>query len=169
MKKNCLIAISAILLAGCGGDEFQDLRDFVKNAGADMRGKVAPPPEIKPYEPFSYDNSAGLSDPFKPRKMDLKAGPGGLNQPNFDRPKEELEEFPLDSLRMVGYLELGNVGYAVIRSSDGKLHRVKAGNYIGQNFGKITSVTETEVRIREMVQDSTGDWSERESSLQLVE
>lgn len=169
MIRTCLIAISALLLAGCGGDEFQDLRDFVKNAGADMRGKVEPPPEIKPYEPFSYDNSAGISDPFKPRKTDLKAGPGGLNQPNFDRPKEELEEFPLDSLRMVGYLELGNVGYAVVRSSDGKLHRVKAGNYIGQNFGKIISITETEMRIREMVQDSTGDWAERESSLQLVE
>ncbi len=169
MKKICLTAISALLLAGCGGDEFQDLRDFVKNAGADMRGKVEPPPEIKPYEPFSYDNSTGISDPFKPRKMELKAGLGGLNQPNFDRPKEELEEFPLDSLKMVGYLELGNVGYAVVRSSDGKLHRVKAGNYIGQNFGKITSITETEIQIREMVQDSTGDWTERDSSLQLVE
>jgi type IV pilus assembly protein PilP len=170
MKVVYLAMMLAVVLAGCGGDEFQDLRDFVKNAGADMRGKVEPPPEIKPYEPFNYDNASAIQDPFKPRKADLKSsGQAGLNQPNLDRPKEELEEFPLDSLRMVGYLQLANVDFAVVRSSDGKLHRVKAGNYIGQNFGKIISISETELKIKEMVQDSTGDWSERESSLQLVE
>jgi type IV pilus assembly protein PilP len=165
-----MMLASSLLIVGCGGEEFQDLRDFVKNAGADMRGKVEPPPEIKPYEPFSYDNSTGIQDPFKPRKADLKnSSHAGQNQPDLDRPKEELEEFPLESLRMVGYLQRAKTGYAVIRSSDGKLHRVKAGNYIGLNFGQIVSVTDTEIKIKEMVQDSAGDWSERESSLQLVE
>lgn len=165
-----MMIFASLLLAGCGGEEFQDLRDFVKNAGADMRGKVEPPPEISPYEPFSYDNSTAIQDPFKPRKADLKnASHSGINQPNLERPKEELEEFPLESLRMVGYLQQSNMGYAVIRSSDGKLHRVKAGNYVGLNFGQIISVTDTEMKIKEMVQDSAGDWSERESSLQLVE
>lgn len=164
-----MLALS-LLIVGCGGEEFQDLRDFVKNAGSDMRGKVEPPPEIKPYEPFNYDNSTAIQDPFKPRKADLKsASHAGQNQPDLDRPKEELEEFPLESLRMVGYLQRARVGYAVIRSSDGKLHRVKAGNYIGLNFGQIISVADTEIKIKEMVQDSAGDWSERESSLQLVE
>jgi len=93
----------------------------------------------------------------------------GLNQPNLDRPKEELEDFPLESLSMVGYLFQKNVGHAVIRSSEGRIYRVKAGNYIGQNFGQIISVSETEVKIKEMVQDSAGDWSERESTLQLME
>jgi type IV pilus assembly protein PilP len=161
---------ASLLIVGCGGEEFQDLRDFVKNAGADMRGKVEPPPEIKPYEPFSYDNSTAIQDPFKPRKADLKnSSHAGQNQPDLDRPKEELEEFPLESLKMVGYLQRAKTGYAVIRSSDGKLHRVRAGNYIGLNFGQIISVTDTEIKIKEMVQDSAGDWSERESSLQLVE
>lgn len=170
MRTAYLMIFAALLLAGCGGEEFQDLRDFVKNAGADMRGKVEPPPEIKPYEPFSYDNSAALQDPFKPRKTDLKSGGrSGLNQPNLDRPKEELEEFPLEGLRMVGYLQQGNVGYAIVRATDGKLHRVKAGNYVGLNFGQIISISDTEMKIKEMVQDSAGDWSERESSLQLVE
>jgi type IV pilus assembly protein PilP len=165
-----MMLASSLLIVGCGGEEFQDLRDFVKNAGADMRGKVEPPPEIKPYEPFSYDNSTGIQDPFKPRKADLKnSSHAGQNQPDLDRPKEELEEFPLESLRMVGYLQRAKTGYAVIRSSDCKLHRVKAGNYIGLNFGQIVSVTDTEIKIKEMVQDSAGDWSERESSLQLVE
>ncbi len=162
--------LALVFLAGCGGDEFQDLRDFVKNAGADMRGKVEPPPEIKPYEPFTYDNDTNLPDPFKPRKQELKNAPRtGLNQPNLNRPKEELEDYPLESLKMVGYLSQKGVGEALIRSSEGKIYRVKAGNYIGLNFGQVTSVTETEVKIKEMVQDSVGDWTERESSLQLAE
>lgn len=156
------------LLAGCGGDEIQDLRDFVKNAGVDMRGKVEPPPDIKPYEPFTYENDASLPDPFKPRKQNVRASVGG-GQPNLDRPKEELEDYPLESLKMVGYLFQKKVGHAIIRSSEGKIYHVKAGNYIGQNFGRVVSVTETEVKIKEMVQDSAGDWAERESTLQLME
>ncbi len=170
MNISRLIFLTALLLAGCGGEEFQDLRDFVKNAGADMRGKVAPPPDIKPYEPFSYDNDSNLPDPFKPRKQDARnSGHSGQNQPNLNRPKEELEDFPLESLKMVGYLSQKGVGQAVIRSAEGKIYRVKVGNYIGLNFGQVTSVTETEVKIKEMVQDSVGDWTERESSLELVE
>lgn len=158
------------LLTACGETEFQDLHDFVKNSGANMRGKVDPPPEIKPYEPFNYDNSIGLPDPFKPRKQDVKStNRPGLNQPDMQRHREALEEFPLDGLKMVGYLYQGKLGHAIIRSPDGKLHRVKTGNYLGQNFGQITAITDTEIKIKETIQDSTGDWSERMISLQLVE
>jgi type IV pilus assembly protein PilP len=165
-----LLMLATLLLVGCGGDEFQDLRDFVKDSGADLRGQVDPAPEIKAYEPFPYDNSAALPDPFKARKQETKNVSGsGMNQPDLARPKQELEEFPLESMKMVGYLRKGNEGNAIIRSSEGKLHRVKVGNYVGMNFGQITSITETEVRVKEMVQDGAGDWLERESSLQLVE
>jgi type IV pilus assembly protein PilP len=163
------LVLTSALLAGCGGEEFQDLRDFVKNAGADMRGKIPPPPEVKPYEPFVYGNEANLPDPFKPRKPDRSAGRPGLNQPDMDRPKEALEEFPLENLRMVGYIYQNKVGYAVIRAPDGKLHRVRAGNYVGMNFGLIKEVSDTELLIQETVQDSAGDWSERVSTLQLIE
>ena len=163
------LLLASILLTGCGGEEFQDLNDFVKNSGADMRGKIPPPPEVKLYEPFVYDNEANLPDPFKPRKPDLRSGRGGINQPDLERPKEALEEFPLENLRMVGYLFQNKIGYAVIRAPDGKLHRIKAGNYIGLNFGLIKEVTETEVIVKEVVQDSAGDWSDRVSSLQLLE
>jgi len=159
----------SLLLAGCGGEEYQDLRDFVKNSGADMRGKIEPPPEVKPYEHFAYANDTNLPDPFKPRKPEKRPGGGGINQPDLDRPKEALEEFPLENLKMVGYLYRSKVGYAVIRATDGKLNRVKAGNYIGLNFGLIKEVTDTEIIIKEMVQDSAGDWSERVSTLQLLE
>ncbi|HUX89278.1 MAG TPA: pilus assembly protein PilP [Gallionellaceae bacterium] len=165
-----LMLLATVLLMACGGEEFQDLQDFVRDSGADLRGQVDPAPEIKPYEAFAYDNSASLPDPFKPRKQETKNFSGsGLNQPDLSRPKQELEEYPLEGLKMVGYLRKGSVGNAIIRSTDGKLHRVKAGNYMGMNFGQITSVTETEVKVKEMVQDSAGDWLERESSLQLVE
>lgn len=170
MKTSFTLVFAVLLLSACGGEEFQDLRDFVNNAGADMRGKVAPPPDIKPYEPFAYDNSTSLPDPFRPRKAEAHGKSGsGQNQPDFSRPKQELEDYPLESLRMVGYLYQKGVGHAVIRSSEGKIYRVKAGNYIGLNFGQITSVNETEITVKEMVQDSAGDWTERESNLQLVE
>jgi type IV pilus assembly protein PilP len=87
----------------------------------------------------------------------------------LDRPKEALEEFPLESLKMVGYLYQNKVGHAIIRTTDRKLYRVKAGNHIGLNFGLIKEVTETSVIIKELVQDSGGDWTERDSSLQLME
>jgi len=168
--KPAYLFLIPFLLAACGGEEFQDLHVFVKNAGSDMRGKVDPPPQIKQYEPFNYDNSSNLPNPFMERKPVLKNGAfSGLNQPDLNRHREALEEFPLDGLKMVGFLLQGKDGYAIIRSPDSKLHRVKVGNYMGQNFGKISSITETDVQLKEMIQDSSGDWSERVSSLQLVE
>ncbi len=163
------LVLTTVLLAGCGGEEYQDLRDFVKNAGANMRGKIPPPPEVKPYEAFAYNNDAGLPDPFKPRKPALKSGQAGLNQPDLDRPKEALEEFPLEGLKVVGYLQQSKVGYAIVRAPDSKLYKVKVGNYLGLNFGKILDITDSEVVIKEVIQDSSGDWSERMSTLQLVE
>ena len=170
MRLAGLLLFTSLLLSACANEEFQDLRDFVKETSSGMRGKVDPTPEIKPYEPFVYDNSIGLPDPFKPRKPEAKSGDlPGLNQPDMKRRREALEELPLESLKMVGFLYRDKVGHAIVRSSDGKLHRVKTGNYLGSNFGQIISVTETEVKIKEIVQDSAGDWTERISSLPLME
>ncbi|MBI5919997.1 MAG: pilus assembly protein PilP [Nitrosomonadales bacterium] len=168
--KRLSILLSALVLVACGNDGLKDLREFVQNAGAGMRGQVAPPPEVKPYQAFNYDNAAGLPDPFKPRKQDMRqGGRPGLNQPDLERRREMLEEYPLESLKMVGYMQKGGVGYAVVRSPDGRIHRVTKGNYLGQNFGQIRSISDAGVDIREMVQDSGGDWSERISTLQLME
>jgi len=170
MRNIFTLLLAALLLSACGSEEFQDLRDFVNNAGVDMRGKVEPPPDIKPYEPFAYDNSARLPDPFRPRKAEARGkGGAGQNQPDFSRPKEELEDFPLESLKMIGYLYQKGVGHAIVRSAEGKIYRVRAGNYIGLNFGQITAVSETELTVKEMVQDSAGDWTERDSTLQMAE
>jgi type IV pilus assembly protein PilP len=170
MRRACLLLVTFLLLAACSNEEFQDLRDFVKETGSGMRGKVDPPPEVKPYEPFVYDNSINLPDPFKPRKPETKSGDlPGLNQPDMNRRREALEELPLESLKMVGFLYRDKVGHAIVRSADGKLHRVKVGNYLGSNFGQIISITESEIKIKETVQDSGGDWTERLGSLQLME
>ena len=164
------IAFACILLGGCAGDELLDLREFVKNSGVNMRGKIPPLPEVVLYEPFAYVNDANLSDPFKPRKPQASAtGRRGENEPDMNRPKEALEEFPLENLKMVGYVLKQKVGFALIRAPDRKLYTVRSGNYLGMNFGLIQKLSDSEITIKEVVQDSTGDWSERINSLQLVD
>lgn len=166
--KRAIWLMVPLLLSACGspGD---DPRQFVKNAGKDLRGKVEPLPEVKPYEPFTYE-ATDLPDPFKPRKLAPPSGGGGGGlQPDFNRPKEALENFPLESLKMVGTLTQGKTTYAIIKTPENNLYRVKVGNHMGQNFGVITQITENEVKLTEIVQDSAGDWMERSSTLTLTE
>lgn len=164
------LAAAALLVSGCGGDEFSDLRQFVKDSGEGLRGRVEPIPEVKQFEPFAY-NAFDLPDPFKARTMvfDSRAAGGGP-QPDLNRRKEALEAFPLESLQMVGTLEQRRVNYALIKTPDKNLYRVKIGNYVGQNFGVITAISDSVVTLKEVIQDpSSGSWTERTSSLQLLE
>jgi len=154
----------SLLLSACGSGEYSDLQQFVADSGKDLRGKVPPLPEVKPYEPYAY-NAFDIPDPFKPRKPVV--GKGGGNQPDLNRAKEPLESYPLESLKMVGMLQQQQVFYALIKSPDNALHRVKVGGYMGQNFGRIASISEADVTLKEIVQDSGGDWTERVSTLML--
>ena len=158
---------ASLLLAGCGGEPYGDLKQFVKDSDSLPRGRIEPLPEVKPYEPVAY-NAFDLSDPFRPRKVEQAKGSGGL-APDMNRRKEALEAYPLDNLRMVGTLEQGRGIFALVRTPDNTLYRVRQGNYIGQNFGFITQITDSSVTLKEIVQDGTGDWSERVSTLQLLE
>lgn len=153
-------------LSGCGGGDMEDLQAFVAETGKDMQGKIEPLPEVKVYEPFTY-NAFDLPDPFKPRK--LSTGGGGGMQPDLARPKEPLEAFSLETLKMVGVLSRQGVIHAVIKTPDNAIYHVRKGNYVGQNFGLVTQIGESEVSLREIVQDSAGDWSERTSTLVLQE
>lgn len=153
-------------LAGCGDGGMEDLRNFVDTTGKDMQGKIEPLPEVKAYDPFTY-NAFDLPDPFKPRK--LSTGGGGGMQPDLTRPKEPLEAFSLETLKMVGTLSKKGVTHAVIKTPDNSIYHVKKGNYVGQDFGLITQIRDGEVSLREIVQDSAGDWSERNSTLILQE
>lgn len=168
MKRNVFILLLGFLLAACS-EEFQDIKDFIKESDKGLRGRVEPLPEVKPYEPFIY-NAFDLPDPFKPRKTEaVKSAGVGTLQPDLNRRKEALEAYPLENLRMVGTLQQGKVIHALIKSPDSNLYRVKSGNYLGQNFGLITEVTEASMKLKELIQDSAGDWTERESSLQLLD
>ena len=162
-----LLSVAMVLgLAGCSMGGMDDLQTFVDETGKDMQGKIEPLPEVKGYEPFTY-NAFDLPDPFKPRK--LSTGGGGGMQPDLSRAKEPLENFSLETLKMVGMLSRGGVTRAVIKTPDNAVYHVKKGNYVGQNFGLITQISDSEVTLREIVQDSAGDWSERTSTLILQE
>lgn len=153
-------------LTGCGGGGMEDLQTFVTESGKDMQGKIEPLPQVKAYDPFTY-NAFDLPDPFKPRK--LSTGGGGGMQPDLNRPKEPLEAFSLETLKMVGMLSRNGVIHAVIKTPDKAIYHVRKGNYVGQNFGLITQISDSEVTLREIAQDSAGDWSERTSTLILQE
>jgi type IV pilus assembly protein PilP len=170
MNKRLASCLLCILLAGCFGGNNDDLKQRIADAGKDLRGKVAPLPEVKPYEPFTY-NAFDLPDPFKPRKLSPQKGQGSGKgiQPDFNRRKEALENYALDSLKMVGTLQQGKMMYAIIKTPDNSLYRVKAGNYMGQNFGIITQITEADLKLTEIVQDSGGDWVERPATINLSE
>lgn len=159
--------IISLGLTGCGGDGMEDLKQFVNDSGENLRGKIEPLPEIKPHESFAY-NAFDLPDPFKPRKLQPSKGGSGL-QPDLNRAKEKLEEFPLENLKMVGTLQQNKVNYGLVKTSDGSLYRVKIGNYMGQNFGIITKISDTEIVMTEIVQDSTGNWTERNTSINLAD
>jgi type IV pilus assembly protein PilP len=171
VKKLLLLSL-CLGLAACG-DQNDDLRQFVRDAGKDMKGKVEPLPQVKPYTPFSYD-AFDIPDPFKPRKL-KPTGKGGGLQPDVNRPRELLENFPLENLKMVGSLEQREpnkkapVFYGLIKTPDNNIYRVKVGNYLGQNYGKIMAITETEITLKETVEDAGGNWTERETSMTLQE
>ena len=161
----------SVLLYGCGSGEFEDLNRFVEESKQGLRGRVEPLPEIKQFEPFAY-NAFDLPDPFKPRDLEVAGAAAGNTElaPDPTRRKETLEAFPLESLKMVGTLERKRVRYALIKTPDNNLYKAKVGNYMGQNFGIITAVSETVVTLKEVVQDpANGGWSERSASLQLQE
>lgn len=172
MKRATVIVAAALLVVACDGGEQQELKSELASLTKDVRGKVPPLPVVKPYEPVPY-TAYDLPDPFGPAKIQLAAkgsgpGTGGGLKPDLNRPKEPLEAYPLESLRMVGTLERGKQTFGLVRADAG-LYRVRIGNYMGQNFGVITKISESEIMLRELFQDAGGDWAERESTLLLQE
>lgn len=167
MKHWLALAVGAgLVLAGCGGESHQDLRAWMNEQGKGVRGKLDPLPQVKPYEPFAY-NAFDLPDPFRPRKIEPAKGSGKL-APDLNRPREPLEAYPLEALNMVGTLEKGKAMYALVRTPERDLFQIRRGNHLGQNFGVVTEITDAEIRLKELVQDSAGDWTERSITLQLI-
>jgi len=167
MIRGAIICCAVGLLAACGGESHQDLRAWMQDQGKGVKGKLDPLPQVKPYEPFTY-NAFDLPDPFKPRKIEPAKG-GSKLAPDLNRRKEPLESFPLESLQMVGTLQRGKNTYALVRTTDKDIYQIKIGNYLGQNFGVVVQISEGEVQVRELVQDGAGDWTERSSTIQLAD
>jgi len=165
MRYRHLAVFSTLVLAACGSGEFSDLKEFVDQSGQGLRGRVEPLPQVKPYEPITY-NAFELPDPFKPRKIEPSKG-GSKLAPDFTRRKEPLEAFPLESLTMVGTLARNKTTYALVRTPESDVFQVRAGNYMGQNYGVIIEIGDGELKLKELLQDGAGDWTERSSSLQL--
>ncbi len=165
-----LLAIG--LLGGCSDRGTDDLQRYVDEIKARQKPRVEPLPEFVPYETFIYQ-AQNLRDPFTPPSFSQASasvsGSTSAIHPDFDRPREPLEEFPLDSLRMVGTLEQHEDSWGLVKDSDGSIHRVQPGHYLGQNHGKIIRVTEQVIDINEIVPDGLGGWIERQASLALSE
>ena len=163
-----VFCLGVVALAGCGSDSHQDLRNWMAEQGKGVKGKIEPLPQVLPYEPFAY-NAFDLPDPFKPRKIETNRSGGSKLAPDLTRRKEPLEAYPLESLSMVGTMQQGKTNFALVRTPERDVYQVRVGNYLGQDYGVVTAVTESDIRLKELVQDSAGDWTERTSTLQLLQ
>lgn len=173
MVRVLLAAAAVAALAACSSDNMSDLRAYVQAEKAKPGGRVEPIPEVKPFESFIYKEASRRS-PFEPWTTTAAASPrqlvaGSGPAPDSSRRREALESFPLDTLRMVGTLERKDGVWAVVKAPDGLVYRVARNNYLGQNHGRITRVTEDKVEVVEIVPDGLGGWQERQASLALAE
>jgi type IV pilus assembly protein PilP len=162
-------------LAGCGSSKEDDVRQWMVEERNQTRPKVAPIPAPKQFKPEAYTNATTI-EPFSNQKLTqaLKrdssqvAANGALVAPELARRKEPLESFPLDAMSMVGSIVKAGQPVALVKV-DNLLYQVKLGNYLGEHYGRVTKISETEVLLREIVQDAVGEWIERVATLQLLE
>jgi type IV pilus assembly protein PilP len=168
-------ALGTLVLAACSSSGQDELQQWMAQQRAQTKPKITPIPEPKKFTPQAYTQEAA-TDPFSNLKLTqaLKresaqtTSNAALVAPELARRKEPLESYPLDAMKMVGSLMKQGQPVALVRV-DNLLYQVKPGNYLGQNYGKIVKVDETEVVLREIVQDATGEWIERPATLQLQE
>lgn len=165
--KRLLLLMVLPALAACSSDDHQDIKAWMREATKDLKPQITPLPEIATFKVTAYD-AQDLVDPFRPSRIEPEKKAGGASgiMPDFNRRKEPLEMYPLESLKMVGTLQQKKLTFGLVLA-DATVHRVKIGNYLGQNFGIITDIDENEIKLKELVQDPTGEWVERSSTLQL--
>lgn len=172
-RRSCAVRALFILaipfvLAACGSDKFEDLQDYIKQVQARPGAGIPPLPDVKPHERFVYDDQH-LRDPFKPAAKAVAANTNSNSKlrPNISRNREALEQFALDTLKMVGSLNRGPDKWAIVKTTEGTIYKVKVGNHIGKNFGEITRITDKQVEITEIVSDGLGGWLERKATLKI--
>jgi type IV pilus assembly protein PilP len=171
IRMTCAFGVAA-LLAGCGDGDVQEVRAWMQQVERETVPAVKPLPEPKDFVPYAYDPGEA-AEPFSDAKLlgeMARVGARSTNplQPDETRPREVLENYPLDTMRMVGTLHKGGVSYALVQI-DASIFQVKAGQRIGQNHGLVTRVGDAAIDIREVVEDPTGDWVERMATIELAE
>ena len=167
-QKNSWLLVGALMLAasalsGCSSKD-DELDQFIADTKKEPGGRVEPLPELKPYESYSYE-SASMRSPFMPGGSG--GGAAGSLRPDQRRNREFLEQFSLDTLRMVGTLRLADRTYGLIKTKDGLVHRVLPGNYLGQADGRVTEISASKISVVEIVPDGLGGYMERPASLGL--
>jgi len=178
--KRILITFCCLLIASCVSKDMSDLENYTQEVLARPGGRIDPLPPIKPYERYLYQ-AGGLSlrDPFNSfvEQSEDKQEITPVDDPQqklfateiLTHNQEDLENYELDSLRMVGVLEDKKVFWGIVQDVKGVVHRVQVGNYLGRNFGKILDIQEDRIDLREIIKDSEGRWEEREATLALYE
>lgn len=168
-----VVALAGIAasIVGCS-DNSVELQQWMQETKQQTKVSVPKLSEPKKFIPYLYDAKRSL-DPYNPSKLAIalaraSSNSNSLLKPDMERRREPLESYPLDTLKMVGTLEKPGMVYALLQA-DKTIFQVKAGNYIGQNFGMITKISETGVELKEIVQDASGDWVERKAKLELQE
>jgi type IV pilus assembly protein PilP len=168
LRNGLILALAVCAMTACTSDN-DDLDQYINTIKAKPGGFIEPLPEITPYEIFTYVADAEqIRSPFIPDTPQANAtGAGRGPRPDADRSPEFLEGFPLDTLRMVGTLDIGNTMYGLVQTSDGLIHRVVPGNFMGQNDGRITGITESEIDMVEIISDGIGGYIERDAAISL--
>jgi len=164
-----LLAGGLLLLAGCSA-EHGELKDWMDQQRREVKPRVQPLAPPKKFDPQPYSGAQAV-DPFSAQKLSVALKqearqPSSLLSAEMNRRKEPLEAYPIDSMVMVGSVVRQGKPFALLRV-DNLLYQVKLGDYLGQNYGRITRIAETEITLREVVQDASGEWIERTGSLQL--
>jgi len=161
------VALAAAALTACSSAT-DDLRAYIDEVKARPGGRIPPLPDIVPAPTFAYEPGDRRS-PFVPDTPQVRVSnnPNAVQGPDPTRPREFLEQFPLDTLRMVGTLELGSGAFGLVQTSDGLVHRVTVGNHLGQNYGRITDISDAEIQLVEIIPDGLGGYLERPAAVGL--
>jgi type IV pilus assembly protein PilP len=163
------VALTAATVSACGGAN-DDLDAYINEVKARPGGRIDPLPQVQPAPSFVYEPGVRRS-PFMPDTPQRRVSndPNAVDGPDSDRPREFLEQFPLDTLRMVGTLADRRASFGLIQTSDGLVHRVAVGNHMGQNYGRIVAISDSEIQLVEIISDGLGGFLERPAAIALAD
>ena len=162
-------AVVAVSLSACGGAN-DDLRSYIDQMKARPGGRIEPLPQVQPAPTFAYEPGNRRS-PFLPDAPQRRVSndPNSVDGPDRNRPREFLEQFPLDTMHMVGTLADKRASFGLVQTADGLVHRVTVGNHMGQNFGRIVSISDSEIQLVEIISDGLGGYLERPAAIGLTD